>query len=229
MAFKKPNRNGTIFRENNMEPSTSEGLCVTCLDGCEGVCEVGRSAVQGTDMLYPRSFELVATGSDKEYPVDFSHFNIQGTCTGGIGIDVESENIGLPAVDCRTTVGVDEEAVHVELPVLTGAVGTADCTSNNWEEVTVGAAISGIISVIGENICSADPEAEIKNGAISKSPAMERRIEKFRQWYNGYGGIIVQANPDDFKARVPEYVVENLGIETFELKWAQTKKNIGEN
>ena len=37
----------------------------------------------------------------------------------------------------------------------------------------------------------------------------------------------MQANPDDFKARVPEYVVENLGIETFELKWRQTKKNIG--
>ena len=53
---------GTIFRRKSIwNHRLLQGLCVTCLDGCEGVCEVGRSAVQGTDMLYPT---FVRVGGD---------------------------------------------------------------------------------------------------------------------------------------------------------------------
>ena len=29
------------------------GMCVTCLDGCPGLCEIGKSAVRATEVLYP--------------------------------------------------------------------------------------------------------------------------------------------------------------------------------
>ncbi|MCK4468793.1 MAG: FMN-binding glutamate synthase family protein [Desulfobacterales bacterium] len=93
--------------------------------------------------------------------------------------------------------------------------------------MAIGAAISGIIVVAGENICGMDPQAEFKNGKISKSPEMERRIEAFKRWYDGKGGIIIQANVEDTKLGVPEYVIEKLGIEIFELKWGQGAKDIG--
>jgi glutamate synthase domain-containing protein 2 len=73
-----------------------------------------------------------------------------------------------------------------------------------------------------------DSQAEFSNGKISKSPEMERRINAFNQWSDGEtGGIIIQANVEDTKLGVPEYVIEKLGIEIFELKWGQGAKDIG--
>jgi glutamate synthase domain-containing protein 2 len=56
---------------------------------------------------------------------------------------------------------------------------------------------------------------------------MERRVNAFKQWHDGKGGIIVQANVEDTKLGVPEYVIEKLGVEIFELKWGQGAKDIG--
>ena len=64
-------------------------------------------------------------------------------------------------------------------------------------------------------------------GRISRSPEMERRVNAFKQWFDGTGAIIVQANVEDTKLGVPEYVIEKLGIEVFELKWGQGAKDIG--
>jgi glutamate synthase domain-containing protein 2 len=72
-----------------------------------------------------------------------------------------------------------------------------------------------------------DPNAEIKNGKIVNSPEMKRRIDSFKQWHDGTGGIVVQANVEDTRLGVPEYVIEKLGIEIFELKWGQGAKDIG--
>jgi hypothetical protein len=56
---------------------------------------------------------------------------------------------------------------------------------------------------------------------------MERRVNIFKEWHQGTGDIIVQANVEDGRLGVPEYVIEKLGVETFELKWGQGAKNIG--
>jgi len=90
-----------------------------------------------------------------------------------------------------------------------------------------GAAISGIMVVAGENICGMDVAAEIKKGRVVRSPEMERRVKTFQEWYEGEGGIIVQANVEDTRLGVPEYVIEKLGVEIFELKWGQGAKDIG--
>jgi glutamate synthase domain-containing protein 2 len=56
---------------------------------------------------------------------------------------------------------------------------------------------------------------------------LERRVNAFRQWYDGTGAIIVQANVEDTNLAVPEYAIQKLGIEVFELKWGQGAKDIG--
>jgi len=177
-------------------------------------------------MIYPQPFGRIIAGAEKDYPVDFSHFNIQGTCVGAVGVEADSDVATFPAVDCTTALGADG-AIKLDFPVFTGAAGSTDIARINWEEIAVGAAISGIIVVAGENVCGMDPQAEFNNGKIVKSPEMERRIESFRRWYNGKGGIIVQANVEDTKLGVPEYVIEKLGVEIFELKWGQGAKDIG--
>jgi glutamate synthase domain-containing protein 2 len=226
MSFSKPNRSAATVTSTRVDPAPVSGICVTCLDGCEGPCEIGRSALKGRQMIYPQPFGLTTSGSEKDYPIDFSHFNIQGTCVGAVGIEPDPEVATFPAVDCTTEVGADG-GIKLDFPVFTGAVGSTDIARINWEEMAIGAAISGVIVVAGENICGMDPQAEFKNGKILKSPEMERRIGAFKKWYDGKGGIIIQANVEDTKLGVPEYVIEKLGIEIFELKWGQGAKDIG--
>ncbi len=226
MSFSKPNRSAATKTKNRVEPAPISGICVTCLDGCPGPCEIGRSAMRGREVIYPQPFGKITAGADKDYPIDYSHFNIQGTCVGAVGVAADSDVAVFPAVDCTTKVGADS-SLEMDFPVFTGAVGSTKVAQVNWEEVAVGAAISGIIVVAGENICGMDPDAELKNGRIVKSPEMERRINAFRRWYSGKGGIIIQANVEDTKLGVPEYVIEKLGIEIFELKWGQGAKDIG--
>ncbi|MEW6665676.1 MAG: glutamate synthase-related protein [Thermodesulfobacteriota bacterium] len=226
MSFSKPNRSAATVTSTRVDPAPISGICVTCLDGCEGPCEIGRSALKGREMIYPQPYGKITAGAEKDYPLDLSHFNIMGTAVGAVGMEADSDKAVFPAVDCSTAVGATG-GIKMDFPVFTGAVGSTDVARINWEDIAIGAAISGIIVVAGENICGMDPKAEFKNGKISRSPEMERRVQAFKNWYNGKGGIIIQANVEDTKLGVPEYVIEKLGIEIFELKWGQGAKDIG--
>jgi glutamate synthase domain-containing protein 2 len=226
MSFSKPNRSAATKTRTRVEAAPISGMCVTCLDGCPGTCEIGMSAIRGRETLYPQPYGKVTAGADKDYPVDYSHFNIQGTCVGAVGCAADSDTATFPAVDCRASLGSDK-SILLDFPVFTGAVGSTKIARLNWEEIAIGAAISGILVVAGENICGMDQNSEIKNGRVVRSPEMERRINSYKEWYQGTGGVIVQANVEDTRLGVPEYVIEKLGVEIFELKWGQGAKDIG--
>ena len=144
MTFSKPNRSAATVSSTRVDPAPVSGICVTCLDGCEGPCEIGRSALKGREMIYPQPFGLTTSGSEKDYPMDFSHFNIQGTCVGAVGVEADPDIATFPAVDCTTEVGADG-SIKLDFPVFTGAVGSTDIARINWEEMAIGAAISGVI------------------------------------------------------------------------------------
>ena len=226
MSLSVPNASPATLTKNRVKASPVSGICVTCLDGCPGLCEVGRSAVRGRENLYPEPFGEVIAGSEKDYPNDFSYFNIQGTCVGAVGVEADSDKATFPAVDISTEIGAGEK-IRLRFPGFTGAVGSTEIARVHWESIAVGAALSGIMVIAGENICGMDMGAEIKNRRIVRSPEMERRVKIFKKWYEGYGGVVVQANVEDTRLGVPEYVIEKLGVEIFELKWGQGAKDIG--
>jgi len=202
-------------------------MCVTCLDGCLGLCEVGKSAIRGREVIYPQPFGKVTASSEKDYPIDFSYFNIQGTCVGAKGIEADSDKAIFTAVDVSTTVGAKGKEIKMKVPYMTGALGSTEIARVNWEGAAVASAICGSILVCGENVCGMDKEAEIKNGRVIKSPELERRVRTFKDWYDGYGLLLVQANVEDTRLGVPEYAVSKLGVEGIEIKWGQGAKNIG--
>ncbi|MDO9071590.1 MAG: FMN-binding glutamate synthase family protein, partial [Deltaproteobacteria bacterium] len=204
MSLSNPNRSPATLTKNRVKAAPGSGICVTCLDSCPGPCEIGRSAIRGREMLYPQPFGNVTAGADKDYPVDFSYFNVQGTCVGAVGIKADSDTAIFPAVDVTAEIGVKEK-VKLSFPAFTGALGSTEIARVHWESMAIGAAISGIIIVCGENVCGMDPHADIKAGRIVRSPEMERRIKTFRKWYQGKGDIIVQANVEDGRLGVPEY------------------------
>jgi hypothetical protein len=143
-----------------------------------------------------------------------------------VGVPADPDHATFPAVDVSTEVGASER-IKLRVPYFTGALGSTDIARIHWESMAIAAAISGTLVVVGENVCGMDPNSELKNGRVVKSPEMERRIKTFQQWYDGYGGIVVQYNVEDGRLRVPEYVVEKLGVQIIEPKWGQGAKDIG--
>ena len=226
MSYSKANASAATMSRNRVGAAPGSGICVTCLDGCPGPCEVGRSALRGREILYPQPFAKVTAGSEKDYPVDYSHFNIQGTCVGAVGVPADSDHATFPVVDISTSVG-SEERIPLRVPYFTGALGSTDIARIHWESMAIAAAISGTLVVVGENVCGMDPNAEFRNGRVIRSPEMERRVRIFQQWYDGSGGIVVQYNVEDGRLGVPEYVVEKLGVKIIEPKWGQGAKDIG--
>jgi len=227
MTLSKPNSSAATVTTTRVAPAPISGLCVTCVDGCPGYCEVGRSALRGREIIYPQPFGKVIAGSEKDYPVDFSHFNIQGTCVGAVGIEADSDKAVFPAVDLSTEIGAKRQKIKMRVPFFTGALGSTEIARVNWEGTAIAIAICGAVLVCGENVCGMDPDAEFKNGKIMRSPELARRVKVYQDWYQGYGTLLVQANVEDTRLGVPEYAVEKLGVEGIEIKWGQGAKDIG--
>jgi len=114
------------------------------------------------------------------------------------------------------------------VPIMTGALGSTFVAAKYWESFATGAALVGFPIVVGENVVGIDQKAEIKDGKIIKAPELDRRIETFLRYYDGYGAIIVQMNVEDTRNGVAEYVIGKFGDKVIiELKWGQGAKDIG--
>ncbi len=232
MNLQRPNASdatGTSNRSKDVVPGS--GLCTRCTDTCKGNCEVFKSSFRGREVIYPGPFGDVTAGGDKDYPIDYSHLNIQGYALGAKGlpegVEGTPDNTLFPMVDTETEFGY-ENKVKMKVPIFTGALGSTEIARKNWEHFAVGAAIAGISLVCGENVCGIDPQLELDaKGKVLRSPDMERRIESYRRYHQGYGDVLVQLNVEDTRLGVAEYVIEKLGVETMELKWGQGAKCIG--
>jgi glutamate synthase domain-containing protein 2 len=228
MNLHRPNGNDalqTSNRSRNVAPQS--GLCSRCIDGCKGNCDLFNATFRGRELLYPGPFGDVTAGADKDYPVDYSHLNILGYALGAKGVKGDPDHATFPAVSTETSYGVSNP-VKMKIPMFTGALGSTEIARKNWEHFAIGAAITGISLVCGENVCGIDPKLELnKNGKITKAPDMKRRVELYRRYHQGYGDILVQMNVEDTGFGVAEYCIEKLGVECIELKWGQGAKCIG--
>jgi len=230
--LRQPNANEatkTFNRSKSVVPMS--GICTRCVDGCRGNCEIFKSSFRGREVLYPGPFGEVTAGADKNYPIDYSHINIQGYAVGAVGMpeDMEPspETARFPNVSTETEYGWDKK-VKMRVPIFTGALGSTDIARKNWEHFAIGAAIAGITIVCGENVCGIDPGLKRgSDGLVTESPEMDRRIELYKKFYDGYGEMLVQMNVEDTKLGVAEYLSSKHEMDTIELKWGQGAKCIG--
>ena len=232
MNLQRPNANEatrTTNRSRSIVPMS--GLCSRCIDSCTGNCEAFKATFRGRELIYPGPYGEVIAGGDKNYPVDYSHLNIQGYALGAEGLPPgvigDPDTAIFPSVNTETEYGWDIK-VKMKVPIFTGALGSTEIARKNWDHFAVGAAISGVTLVCGENVCGIDPQLELdSNGKIISAPDMDRRIESYRRYHQGYGEILVQLNVEDTRMGVAEYVSKKHGLNTIELKWGQGAKCIG--
>jgi len=229
MSLSKINATAATLTKNRTEDSISRlsGMCVTCVDGCIGMCEIGKSAYRGAEAIYPQPFGIITTASEKNYPVDLSHFTILGTAVGAEGVRPDPDEAIFPNVRIERRFARNG-SIKARLPIIIPALGSTAIAKNNWEGLAIGAALAGVPLTIGENVCAMDPESEIDDGKVVYSPELEWRIRLYKDWQQeGYGAIIVQANVEDTRLGAQEYALAKLGAEAVELKWGQGAKDIG--
>lgn len=228
-TFSRINSSAATLTKNRTTDSVvpASGLCVTCVDGCIGMCEVGKSAYRGHEVLYPQPFGVITTAGEKTYPVDYSHFNIMGTAVGAHGIEADSDKAIFPAVNLEVRFGHDN-GIKYRLPWHIPGIGSTDVAKNNWEGLAIGSALAGTGLTIGENVVGMDVDAVVKNGRVVSTVDLERRVRLYQQHQrDGYGAIIVQANVEDGRLGALEYAIQKLGVRCVELKWGQGAKDIG--
>ena len=228
-TFSKVNATAATLTKNRTECSVvpASGMCVTCVDGCIGMCEIGKSAYRGHEVIYPQPFGMITTAAEKSYPVDYSHFNIMGTAVGAHGIEADSDKAIFPAVNLEIVFGHDNK-IKFRYPWIIPGIGSTNIAKNNWEGLAIGSALAGTGLTIGENVVGMDPQSILKNGRVVDTSDLKRRVKLYKDHQrDGYGAIIVQANVEDTKLGVQEYAIEKIGVECVELKWGQGAKDIG--
>ena len=230
--YQAPKQNdalGTTNRGNACE----SGLCTLCTADCKGKCETWLSSLLGRKLLYPRNFGNSTAGSANILAegVGYHALRIQGYAYGAHGLDnrlsSSADDRVFPNVDIETSFG---QAIRTKcrIPIMTGALGSTFIAAKYWDSFSVGAALCGFPIVIGENVVGIDTEAVIENGKTKSAPELDRRIQTFLRYYDGYGAIIVQMNVEDTRNGVAEYIIDKHGDQVImELKWGQGAKDIG--
>ena len=222
--------NDALGSVNRGTPAES-GLCTLCTSTCKGTCETWLSSLVGRKMLYPRNFGETTSGAwhVSAMGVGYHALRIQGYAYGSHGIEGNNnpDHCLFTNVNVETEFG-NEIKTKCRLPIMTGALGSTFIAAKYWNSFAAGAALSGIPIVIGENVVGVDKKSVIENGKIKSAPELDRRIEVYNRYFDGYGAIIVQMNVEDTRNGVAEYVIDKYGDNVIiELKWGQGAKDIG--
>ena len=207
--------NETVMRSKKLSPS---GMCSFCTEDCVGTCEIGVSAMLGEFAVYPTNTGSNQVASEKDMPIDYSHFNINGRVFGASGIAADTEQATIFNVKLDKEYGRDN-FVKQTMPIILPAL-----IKLNWKDYFAGAAMAGVSCVIGEGSPSKDPDLVMENGKIVKFDKLNEMLGAFNKYYRGYGQIILQCNPEDDAQGLPEYAVENCGATAIEFKFGQSAK-----
>ena len=229
MSLSRVNRSAATLTKNRTDGSVSpiSGMCVTCVDGCIGMCEIGKSAFRGHEVIYPQPFGVITTASEKDYPVDYSHINIMGGVVGAQGIEADSDLAVFPNVNLEVRFGHDQ-GLKFRYPWIIPGIGSTDVAKNNWEGLAIGSALAGTGLTIGENVAGMDPSSVIEGGHVVDTADLKRRVKLYQEHQrDGYGAIVVQTNVEGTRLGEHEYAINTLGVECVEIKWGQGAKNIG--
>ncbi len=208
--------NNTKNRSDKLSPQS--GMCSFCTEDCVGICELGLAAILGAQTVYPTTTGGNQVASEKDYPIDYSHFNINGHVFGAVGANPTYGEANIFSVNLERKFG-KFNTVKMKMPIILPAL-----IKLNWKDYFAGAAMAGVCCVIGEDARNKDPELKIKGGRVVEFPALKNMLDTFRKYDRGYGQIILQCNVEDDLLGVPEYAIKNENVEGIEFKFGQSAK-----
>jgi hypothetical protein len=110
---------------------------------------------------------------------------------------------------------------------MTGALGSTFIAAKYWDSFATGRVVRfphcGRRKRRGRR-----SRIVLEGGRITSAPELDRRVDTFLRYYDGYGAIIVQMNVEDTRNGVAQYIIDKYGDKVIlELKWGQGAKDIG--
>jgi hypothetical protein len=208
--------NDTYLRSNHISPQS--GMCSFCTEECDGTCEIALASILGKQTVYPTNTGNNQVASEKDYPIDFSHFNINGRVFGAVGANANYEEANIYHVKLEREYG-KFNPVKLAMPIILPAL-----VKLNWKDYFAGAAMAGVTCVIGEESRDKDPDLKIENGKVIEFKALGTILDSFRKYYRGYGQIVLQCNVEDDMLGVPEYAIKEHNVDAIEFKFGQSAK-----
>lgn len=208
----------TFARNRSAFLSPQSGMCSFCTEACPGTCEIAQAAVLGARTVYPTTTGSNQIASEKDYPIDFSHFNINGRVFGARGAAPTPQEATIFNVGLEQTYGFNHP-VKLALPFILPAL-----IKLNWQDYFSGAAMAGVTCFIGEGAIHNDRQAVFKDGKVIESPLIKEALECFERYNRGYGQIVLQSNLEDDLMGVPELAIQKYGAEAIEIKFGQGAK-----
>ncbi|MBP7865588.1 MAG: FMN-binding glutamate synthase family protein [Acidobacteria bacterium] len=196
------------------------GMCAVCTADCVGPCEIGLSALRGAEAILPFAADRNQFASEKRYPLDFSHFSINGRVFGAVGLPADPCVACYPNADIASTFG-RSRAVRTKAPLILPAMAKLA-----WKEYFAGAALSGVPVVIGEDVVAKDTGLAVAGHRVVEAPLIAEMVSAFRRYQRDCGDVVLQANIDDEYHGVLEYAIDRLGVKSVELKFGQAAKGI---
>ncbi|SMD10590.1 Glutamate synthase domain-containing protein 2 [Desulfocicer vacuolatum DSM 3385] len=219
MTYSPTLSSGFTFAKNRSSfISPQSGMCSFCTEDCGGTCELAQAAVLGAQTVYPTTTGNNQIASEKNYPIDFSHFNINGRVFGAQGGQATQDEATIFNVNLERTYGMINP-VKMAMPVILPAL-----IKLNWQDYFSGAAMAGVTCVIGEDARNKEPNLKINNGQVSDLPLLEDALDCFRRYDRGFGQIVLQCNAEDNLMGVPKIAVEKYGAKAMEIKFGQAAK-----
>jgi hypothetical protein len=198
----------------------ASGMCAACTADCTGTCEIGLSAIRGAEALLPFGADVNQFASEKTYPLDFSHFSINGRAFGAQALAADP----MAAIYSRADIGASFGLacpVPCAAPIILPAMAKLA-----WREYFAGAALAGVPVVIGEDVLAKDPGLVMDGIRVVEAPLVSEMVAAFRRYHRGLGDIVLQANCDDERHGLLEYAIAKLGVVSVELKFGQAAKGI---
>lgn len=206
----------TRNRSNHL--TTTSGMCSMCVEGCSTPCDIGLAAVLGMQTVYPTTTGTNQIASEKTYPLDYSHFNINGHVFGAQGLEADNEKATIFNVNTEVEYG-SLHPVKMTMPVILPAL-----IKLNWKDYFGGAAMAGVTCIVGEGAKSKDPNLKVENGKVTEFPFLGEILNAFYKYYRGYGQIVPQCNVEDDMMGVPEIAITKYGAKALEFKFGQSAK-----
>ncbi|MBW1711626.1 MAG: FMN-binding glutamate synthase family protein [Deltaproteobacteria bacterium] len=207
-----------LTKNRSVYVSPQSGMCSFCTEDCGGTCEVALAAVLGSQTVYPTTTGNNQIASEKDYPIDFSHFNINGRVFGALQAAQNADGATIFNVNIERTYGTSNP-VKMTMPVILPAL-----IKLNWQDYFAGAAMAGVTCVIGEHAVNNEPNLKIENKKVTDFPLLAKILDSFQQYYRGYGQIVLQCNVDDDLLGVPKIAIQKYGAQAIEIKFGQAAK-----
>ncbi len=219
MTYSPSLSSGFTFAKNRSSfISPQSGMCSFCTEACNGTCELAQAAVLGAQTVYPTTTGSNQIASEKDYPIDFSHFNINGRVFGARGAEATQDGATIFNVNLERSYGTINP-VKMTMPVILPAL-----IKLNWQDYFAGAAMAGVTCVIGEHARNNEPNLKIEKGKVTDFPLLGKALDCFRKYDRGYGQIVLQCNVDDDLMGVPRIAIEKYGAQAIEIKFGQAAK-----